>query len=87
MHHVVEPEHVDDNVSRQPMSLSMMTQVNSLNHVHIPQRVYEGPSGQAFCREPGGQAQVGYALPCAVHCLYLCTSSRFRLYTFFSIHQ
>lgn len=74
MHQVVEPEHVDDNVSRQPMFFSM-TQMNSLNHVQIPHTVYEGPSGQAFCKEPGGQAQVGVCfavrcpLPLFVHLL------------------
>lgn len=75
MHQVVEPEHVDDNVSRQPMSFSM-TQMNSLKHVQIPHTVYEGPSGQAFCKEPGGQAQVGVVcfavccpLPLFVHLL------------------
>ncbi len=76
MHQVVERYHVDDNVSIQPMSFSMMTQMNSLHHAQIPHMVYEGPSGQAFCREPGGQVQVCVCF--AAHAMCACgTSGRF----------
>ena len=75
MHQVVERYHVDDNVSIQPMSFSMTTQMNSLNP-QIPHMVYEGPSGQVFCREPGGQVQVCVCF--AAHAMCACgTCGRF----------